>query len=46
MEDIFEGLKDIKFDEIQNKEFIEYNKEYSLIFKVIHKIFVLFKLLK
>ena len=26
MENIFEGLKDIKFDEIQNKEFIEYKE--------------------
>ena len=26
MEDIFEGLKDVKFDEIQNKEFIEYKE--------------------
>ena len=26
MENIFEGFKDIKFDEIQNKEFIEYKE--------------------
>ena len=30
MEDIFEGLKDVKIDEIQNKEFIEY-KELCVI---------------